>query len=560
MERDYLYLRGNESLAEVIEAIRACSGTEVILSVPAGFLLFDHPINLELLQTESRQRRRKLLVSSDDPIIAKKAKEAGFEIFLDETAKQSLDQKVVADIRRPASAASASRAAGPAQPPSVQAAAKAPSETVLAIKGGQTVKQVSEGVKTPSRTQIKEPAHPGSLSMPVSEEEEEGRGLKWVAIVGVVGVFVVLIGVLYALGTFVFAKAQITLVPQVVAKEFRQSITIDASAIKNDSKQSILAGQVVTLEKTLTKTYPATGAAGGGSRARAMVTVANEGDRPLTLIPTTRFVATAGQIFRTVARVTIEAAQAGKAETAQVEVIADGVGAKYNLPADTTFTIPGLAGSYFDGKVRAVLPQPIRGGQNGATKVVTVEDIIQGKKDLESKLRDLPAEEFRLRHPSSHIFSEAVLTTVNIADSSVKPEQVAEEVALTGEVKATAIVVERQQLENFLKDMQSAQLVPGTTLKRLEITGSKVVRVDFEKKITEVEVSGRASLEPQLEESRIRESVVGKGTQEVESYIRGLQGVKEGKIHVWPFWLNRLPKNPEKVQIIIQERQGGNGT
>ena len=63
-----------------------------------------------------------------------------------------------------------------------------------------------------------------------------------------------------------------------------------------------------------------------------------------------------------------------------------------------------------------------------------------------------------------------------------------------------------------------------------------------------------ASAGVQQNESDIKQSIIGKKKNEVETILRQRPGVQEVEVEYSPFWVNTVPKNEGKITIIFEKQ------
>jgi len=56
---------------------------------------------------------------------------------------------------------------------------------------------------------------------------------------------------------------------------------------------------------------------------------------------------------------------------------------------------------------------------------------------------------------------------------------------------------------------------------------------------------------PNVDTLTFKQSIAGKDIDTLKTEILKLQGIKEVNVSIWPFWLNNLPTNLDRINIKI---------
>lgn len=500
-ERDYLYLKGTEELGEVLEVVRDYAGQEVILVVPVGMRALAHPVNLELLKRETDRLKKKILFSTEDDSIRDVVKAAGFNVFLEEYEDPNVVQKMVTDIVAPRSKTKTRRTAAP----------------------------VDDDEPTPRRR--------------VRLSWGWLRPLSYLLLVALI------VGGI-ALGVSQFtSRATVTITLAEAGQEFHELVEI-RPRLSSDSTANVLLGEEVKITKTHTLFALATGSGKEGGRAKGFITVTNEVSQSLPLVQGTRFQSPSGKIYRTTGRVTIPSS--GKI---RIEVIAEEPGDQYNVAAKISFTIPGLKGTAWESDLQAMTEEAISGGTSSAVKVVTVDDLAQGRTKLEQELKDLIMKELALRYPSYLLPEELGGADVEITDISHKVGQPAERIVFAGRGEIKTIGVRKDRLVEYLKDrIAKVQLQQQANVRitELAITNLKTVDLDPKLNFLRVEVSGTVKVKGDVDRAAVQEQLVGKTLEQVQQVLKQNPNIENAEASVWPFWAKTLPGQSTRIELRIR--------
>src|SRR3990167_5176262 len=160
-------------------------------------------------------------------------------------------------------------------------------------------------------------------------------------IAGIIGLIVFLF-----LATKVLPKAAITIQTTSTPVSANFDLTTADSAKAVDSEKSIVPAVLKTSDQTSTQQVPATGQQNKGEKASGPVTLKNCGTSVVT-VPAGTAVSTGGLVYITQAAKSLGALPAPcpstGANTADVDVVAQTPGAKYNVGAGQTFAVSGYS-------------------------------------------------------------------------------------------------------------------------------------------------------------------------------------------------------------------------
>ncbi len=171
------------------------------------------------------------------------------------------------------------------------------------------------------------------------------------------------------------ASLALTITPRFVTVKLDRDtkVTIDAEEVAHNAVQRA-EGKSTESQKF-------------SQRAKGTIVVFNNFNaEQQVLVERTRFQAPSGLIFRSIARVTVPGKSGDKPGSAEVDVLADAPGDKYNVGL-SDFTIPGFAGTPKFTKFFARSKTEIKGGAAGEGKVVGSKEAGELLAKLEEEVR-----------------------------------------------------------------------------------------------------------------------------------------------------------------------------
>jgi hypothetical protein len=64
-------------------------------------------------------------------------------------------------------------------------------------------------------------------------------------------------------------------------------------------------------------------------------------------------------------------------------------------------------------------------------------------------------------------------------------------------------------------------------------------------------ISGSIVFEPEINIEQLKSNLAGKNEREINATLTLLSGLERAKVALWPFWVNRVPKNVKKIIINV---------
>lgn len=491
-EKEFIYLKGTEELGDIIDFIKDHEAKDIVLVIPRNTRCLLHPTNLEILKHEVNKIRKKVYFNTDDERIISLAKQLGIEIFLEDFTYEEAT-KIVTDILPPQ--------------------------------------------KTKPRIVIKE-------EKPKKKKSPKRSIIITVIIIGVL----LLASYVFVVNAFSSAVIEIVLKKQKI--NFDEILLFNPQLTQIDLEKLSLPAEEIEITKNHTVKQPTSGTKIGKAKASGKIQITNSDPiNSISLIQGTRIKSSKGYIYRILERISLEPNQ-GK----EVVVVADDVGEEYEIEnLSENFTIPGLANTNWQDKIKVKLVEPII--YSAETKIVTIDDINQGKIKLENELKLLIQDELKNKYKDYLVPEDINLIdfkTVDIYPAVGKP---AKEVILTGTGKLFTLGVKKNQLIEFLKDIIAKENLrngSNINIKSLKINSLKTQNFDFKNKVATILVEGEVEIESNLDINKLKEELIGQNVANLNIIINRYENIEKAEVALRPPWLNRLPLDPSKITIKIK--------
>ncbi|MBT9133138.1 MAG: hypothetical protein DDT33_01669 [Firmicutes bacterium] len=345
--------------------------------------------------------------------------------------------------------------------------------------------------------------------------------------------------------------------------DFKKEITIKGEiSVPSPLEEKIIPAKILEKENSLSGEFPSTGRALKEGRAKGFIRVYNNySTSPQVLIVNTRFISGDGKLFRSIKRERIPGQkwEGGRlvAGFIDIEVIAAEAGPEYNIgPAN--FSIPGFAGSPKFFAFNGQSFQPMKGGFKKEVAQVTGEDLKKAENILIEKLKQESRESLKSEISPDFILDfilldEAISQEIIKSSSSKKAGQEAESFVFEVKIKNKGLGFERAELEKFLQKYIEENLPSD------KIYLEKSLNYDFPPKLVSLlENEMILSLEfggkifTAIDQNFIKKESIGKSIQNLKLFLKEQPGVNKIEIKTFPFWLQRIPADFERIKINLR--------
>lgn len=356
----------------------------------------------------------------------------------------------------------------------------------------------------------------------------------------------------------ILPSVKVVLNPRTFDIEETLPLVLSANEAQIDLEKNIVPGQIMEETEQHTQQFSATGSKNISEPARGEIRVFNEfSSAPQTLVATTRFVSQDGLIFRTEQTVVIPGAKIenGKIVPSStfVKAVAAEIGEKYNI-GPSTFSIPGFQGSpkftAFYGRSEG----PMTGGFKGVATVVAESDIAEAQTALTSLIRSRAADKLRAKIPTGYFLAPDALTEESpIIVISASAGERKDQFEGTARSTARAVILRSSDIEIILDNKFTEGTAADAATVILPERGLSYVfkSKDYANGRFEVNLVVKQKAGVAVNEEGLRKDLLGKKEGEARSLLARLNGIEKVHIRFWPFWVSKVPSNPEKVTIVV---------
>lgn len=366
-----------------------------------------------------------------------------------------------------------------------------------------------------------------------------------------------IVGVI-ALGT-ILPQATIAVSLKKETIELNIPIKADVSISNIDIDQNKIPAQIIKTDKSQTMEFVATGKQTAESKAGGKITIYNAFTPPQNqaLVKTTRFETSDGKIFRIVEGITVPAAkiETGKIIPGSIEadVVADATGLEYNI-GPSEFTVPGFKGSPKFNAFYAKSSSSMVGGAKGDSLVVTAADIEKAGAEIEKALTESAKTELQEKLLQGFEFlNEAVSVKIDEKNISLKPGTAAEKFTITAKASAMAFQFNGNDVDSLIaKNIETKTSAKEITFKDLTKKYANI-NADFSNGILSLSVNAKQIIIPNIDIENFKKEFFGKDEGAIRDIIISNDSIDSAQVSFWPFWVRKVPKNVDRIKIIINE-------
>ncbi len=505
---EYVQLEAGDDVPAVRDRLSFIRGQNVLLIWPEEGTALQRKLDLVLIQREARRRALRLALVTHDPVVIKHADELNISTF------ETIGASERGRWRRGRSKVFTSRFHRPEDEP-----------------------EPDDLVEVASRVRARLPSISG-MRRKVTR----------------VGVFVVLLVTLSAVGYFVGPSATITVQPA------RQVISVDVPIIADpavtsvNQAEGIIPATTIRVEVQQTSSIETTGTAETTEiLATGTVIFQNQTNEPVEISAGTTVSTSAGTpiLFYTSQAITVPAG-VGQQTEVQVEARGNSSGAVGNVESGMINTVIGP----LENRVTVRNLAPTTGGATRVLPAVSEEDrsrlrsivLQQSQQQAFVEMEGMP------RRESQFIVIETVHVAEERADWTIYSAEV-------GEVADTLTLTMRVAVEAVLVDEEFAQQVART---RMEVPRGRIIvgRPDYVRGGQTVDgawrvhftITGTANVVAQINAAQVQERLAGLSLEAAQTYLNTQLDIEPGstpQIIIAPDWFGQMPMLPIRITVQV---------
>lgn len=350
-------------------------------------------------------------------------------------------------------------------------------------------------------------------------------------------------------------QAKVKITPRKKDFSINIPIIISDKITRVDEVYGMIPGELVQLEKVVSKTFTSSGEKDVFQKAKGRITIYNNfGTSSQILAATTRFQIATGLVFRIPKSITVPGlVKVGgevKPGEIEVEVAADRAGEEYNIePAE--FKIPGFLGSLKYQGFSAKSFKKFSGGFIGQSKFVTKDDISKAEELVRQEAINGVKNELSSL-ANFKILEEAVEIEVETNPDSARVGDLVGEFKISLKSKAKALAFKESDIADFV----SQYIDNSQNLKVLKSSlnaSYSEPKLDKKRQELSLKLGAFGKTMENIDKDKIISGILGKKGKEIKEYLGSLKEVESAQVFISPFWIKSIPENQDMVRVEVIE-------
>lgn len=560
-KKDTIYIDIDDEITGIIDKVKGSDSKVVALVLPKRAAVFQSIVNMKLLKRAADTANKNLVLITSESGLMPLAGAAGVyvaktlnskpeipagpdledaeeeipEESLGEEAPEEAEEDKPIDKAKTVGALAGAGAVG-------AAAAKAKDKD-----GVETVEldnaEPAAGAADAAKKPLKAPKKDKSLKVPDFDR------FRLLVIGGIAALILLIIG--FFVLNKVLPGATISIQTDAKAIEASTDLNLSTTATEPSLSNNTIPAKQVQTQKTGTGSAPATGQKNNGNKASGNVLLTNCSDNDI-VVPAGSGMSSGNNTYIAQSTVSVPASNftsGGNCKNdgkASVNVLAQNGGSSYNLSPGTSFTVTvssrlkGTGGN-------------ISGGTDNIVKVVSQADINAAKNNIKIDENSVK-QELKDQLKKQNLYAvEATYQAgqPNFSNSTNVGDQ-AENVTVTQTNTYTMFGVKQDDLKAVIEKAVKDQV--DTSKQGIIDYGFASINFNVSSMnatSAQMTVSATAIVGPKLDEDQIKQDAAGKKPGAVEDQINTYPGVTDTQVKLHPFWVSKVPNNPDKIKVEI---------
>jgi hypothetical protein len=375
-------------------------------------------------------------------------------------------------------------------------------------------------------------------------------------------VFVVIVGGATALSA-ILGKTELTIYP-----EFREpNINAEFTAYP-DQRTDSLSYEVLTLEATSEAQVEASGQVQIEEQATGMITISKVTPGAERLIKNTRFRTPEGLVYRIQESVVVPGAALNEAGslspgTIQAEVFADEIGEEYNIPAGTSFDIPGFQEGGFTALYEAITAesnQVFTGGFDGPQFQIDEAELSTARQSLQIDLRNNLLARIENEKPANFVaYPNAVAITYNQLPAVEYGQDL---VTIKEQAILQIPLFQNTELGSFLAQETIATYegspvrVDDTSALEFNYTSATTSQsVIANATSLSFNLTGKPLLIWEYDIESLKGDLITLPKTAINNAVLAYPGIDGARVRITPFWQRTFPEDPEDIIVVEELKQ-----
>jgi hypothetical protein len=555
--KDTIYIDVDDEITTIIDKVRSSPKKIIALVLPKRATVFQSIVNLKLLKRGADSSKKNLVLITTEAGLLPLAGTVGLYVAKNLQSKPEIPEVATADVVDDDVVEEADDTAYTADNAGDQpvgdlaakaggAAAAAGGIETLALDNEDDEEAAEEAAK-PAGTIAPAVKKDNKLKVPNFNKFRAFIALGILAIILLVG------GLIYALK--VMPKATINIKTDASTVNSALDITLDTAAKSIDKATLTIPAQAAEQQKTQSQQVPATGTKNNGDKATGTVklTACIAGFTYPDDVSSGTGVSSGGMTYITQSNASFSPVGPDSAHSCfkyvsnSVDIKAQAGGAKYNV-SSVPFIVAGRSEVTGSGSAS--------GGTDDIIKVVQQSDIDGAKQKIATVAADPIKQQLAKKLQQDGLY--ALTATFDAGEPSVTTSsQVGDQtdnVTVTATYTYTMFGTEKSNLDTLLNDDIKGQV--DTSKETILDNGLKDAQfrlLDKSATVRKVNLQTTGTVGPDLDLTALKKQAAGHKSGEVVPMIKNLPGVTDVEVKLGPFWVTRVPSNPDKITMVVEK-------
>jgi hypothetical protein len=579
--KDVIYVDVDDEITNVIDKTVSAKSSIVALVLPKRATVFQGIVNMKLLKRRADDAKKHLVLITSEPSVLSLAGAVGVHVA---KTLQSKPELPVTPIIHDGT-----------EEVDEDAPMTLPPEDFDAKKASNTAVGDLAGVAAPTGAQMaEETIELDNTDLPVSDAAQNGEKVGDAAALAAAGgagksgkgkknkklkvpnfdkfrlklvlaaALVILLIVGWVVANMVLPKATVTIATDTSNVNSSLSPTLDTSASTVDTANQVVPAKVEQIQKSYTGQASASGKQNNGTQATGTVTMTATACAPNLGtpidVPAGTGISTNGLTFITQSNASFSfhgfsGGSCANYTSGPVAISAQTGGTQYNVADGTSFSVSGRSDVSATGSAT--------GGTDNIITVIQQSDIDSAKQKAEQSI-DKSAIQQQLQQTLQGEGYYAVTATFKAGNpqssASAKVGDQTGSVTYTENVTYTMFGAKKSDLQQLVDSNVNSQIDTSKQTIQNDGLDNADISVPNPGNATKVQLSMQVTsvVGPHLDNAALKKAIVGKKSGDVQSIIKSNPGVQSVSVKFSPFWVNKVPKNANKITFVFVKSSTGN--
>jgi hypothetical protein len=560
MQKDIIYIDVEDDITAIIGKVKSAKQKIVAVVPPKHVGVLQSAVNMRLLARSAEQNNKRLVLISNNPALASLAGAAKIPVAKNLQSKPELAEIPALEIDDGDDVIDGGNLPIGEHAKTAKASTRIPVSGMLNNKTNDTPVDEISLDDTPRAV----PPVPG---VPAQRPRIKNgpkvpnfNTFRKKLILGIGGGIVLVVFLVWAFFFAPQATVYITAKTSDSAANLKVSLSDNADT---SYKAGTIKTNTVEIKKDATISFDATGKKDVGDKSKGQIVFKNCETATAQTIPAGTVITANGMSYTTQASAAVSAGIGGFAgcvtpgSSDPITIVASDIGADFDTPNGTTFSVAGHANSSSAQYFRATASTDINGGTKKQVTVVSSADIQKASEQLTKQNSD----DIKKQLTSKLGDNTITLTTSFKADQqaatsvpAVDTESTDGKAKLTSSVTYTMAGVAKSEVSRYLDDYFASQIKDSNDRRVYSNGANKVsfMNVSIGDNGYSGSVTTTGKIGPKIDDNNVKATAKGKRYGDIQSSIQAIQGVDNVDIKFWPFWVNTAPNDTKKINIVFK--------